>query len=135
LGIGLPIQIEPLRQYALGTLSLRLADNASAATAAAKLERLAASPSATVLVRDLDRGLRARLTLQRGRPEEALRLLEAIEARDWQGDVAATPFVSRVNERFLRGEVLMALKRDADAEFEPVVSAARARLVKLTKSS
>lgn len=42
-------------------------------------------------------------------------LLEALESRDWQGEVTLTPFVSRANERFLRGEVLAALGRDAEA--------------------
>ena len=68
-----------------------------------------------MLVRDLDRGLRARLAWRQGRPEEALRLLETLESKDSQGDVAAIPFVSRANERFLRGEVLVSLGRDADA--------------------
>ena len=97
LQIGSPIQLEPVRQHTLGTLSLRLRDTASAAAAAAALERLAAAGGATTLVRDLDRGLRARLAWQRGRPEEALRLLEALESRDTQGDVTATPFVARAS--------------------------------------
>jgi DNA-binding SARP family transcriptional activator/TolB-like protein len=114
LDVGTPIQFEPLRQYTLGILSLRLRDTASAAAAAAKLERLATSRDASTLVRDLDRGLRARLAWQEGRPAEALRLLEALESRDSQGDIAVTPFVSRANERFLHGEVLVSLGRDAE---------------------
>jgi DNA-binding SARP family transcriptional activator/TolB-like protein len=114
-GTGAPIQIEPLRHYTLGILSARLGDSAAAASAAATLHRLAASANATTLVRDLDRGLRARLAWEQGRPEEALRLLESLESGDWQGEVTATPFVSRANERFLRGEVLAALGRDAEA--------------------
>jgi DNA-binding SARP family transcriptional activator len=115
LGLGTPIQLEPLRQYTLGVLSLRLGDTAAAAAAGAKLQRLAASKEANALVRDLDRGLRAGLAWQKGRPEEALRLLEALESRDTQGDIAATPFVTRANERFLRAEVLASLGRDAEA--------------------
>jgi len=115
MGIGAPIQLEPLRQYTLGVLSDRLRDSASTSIAAGKLQRLAASGHATALVRDLDRGLRARLAWRQGRSEEALRLLEALESRDSQGDVAAIPFVSRANERFLRGEMLVSSGRDAEA--------------------
>jgi DNA-binding SARP family transcriptional activator len=114
-GIGVPIQTEPVRQYTLGMLSARLGDSAAGAAAAATLHRLAASADATTLTRDLDRGLRARLAWEQGRAEEALRLLESLESGDWQGEVTATPFVSRANERFLRGEVLAALGRDAEA--------------------
>jgi tetratricopeptide (TPR) repeat protein len=115
LRVGSPIQLEPVRQYTLGTLSLRLRDTASARAAAARLERLAASGGATSLVRDLDRGLRARLAFAERRPGEALLLLEALEARDSQGDIAVTPFVTRANERYLRGEVLTSLGRDVEA--------------------
>ena len=115
LGIGMSIQVEPLRQYTLGVLSLALADTTAAAAAGATLQRLAASVHANALVRDLDRGLRARLEQHAGRPEQALRLLEAMESRDTQGDVAATPFVSRASERFLRGELLVSLGRHAEA--------------------
>jgi DNA-binding SARP family transcriptional activator len=115
LGMGLPIRVEPVRQYTLGTLALRLGDTASAAAAAATLRRLAASGDATPLVRDLDRGLRARVAWHRGHPHEALRLLETLEYRDMQGDVTVTPFAARANERFLHAEVLAALGRDADA--------------------
>jgi len=115
MGMGTPIQLEPLRQYTLGILSLRLRDTVAAVAAATTLQRLAASSAATVLVRDLDRGLRARIAHHRGRNEEALRLLDALEARDSQGDIAVIPFVSRANERFLHGEVLVSLGHDADA--------------------
>lgn len=115
LGIGGPIQLEPLRQYTLGILSSRLRDTASASAAATQLERLAALGTATTLTRDLDRGLRARLAWQRGRPQEALRLLETLETRDSQGDLNVIPFVARGNERFLRGDVLASLGRDAEA--------------------
>jgi hypothetical protein len=115
IGLGRPIQVEPLRQYTLGIVSLRLRDAPAAATAATKLQRLAARDDANTLVRDLDRGLRAALAWQEGRPQDALRLLETLEAEDSQGDIAATPFVTRANERFLRAEVLEALGRNTEA--------------------
>jgi tetratricopeptide (TPR) repeat protein len=115
MGMGTPIQLEPLRQYTLGTISLRLRDTVSAASAAGKLQRLAASGSATALTRDLDRGFRARLVWREGRPEEALRLLDSLESEDSQGDIAVIPFVSRANERYLRAELLASLGRNAEA--------------------
>ena len=115
MGIGTPIQLEPVRQYTLGILSSRLRDTVAAAAAAGTLNRLATVSGATALVRDLDRGLRARLAWQAGHYDEALHLLEQLESRDSQGDVAAIPFVSRANERFLRGQVLESLGRDNEA--------------------
>jgi DNA-binding SARP family transcriptional activator/tetratricopeptide (TPR) repeat protein len=113
--LGKPIQLEPLREYTLGVLSLRLRDKPSATAAAAKLQKLATSPEATGLTRDLDRGLRARLAWRDGHPEEALRLLQTLESSDSQGDIAATPFGARANERYLRGELLAATGRNAEA--------------------
>ncbi|MGH7695690.1 MAG: hypothetical protein ACRENH_11955, partial [Gemmatimonadaceae bacterium] len=83
--------------------------------AAAKLQRLAALASANALTRDLDRGLRARLAWQASRREEALRLLEALECLDSQGDIAMIPFVTRANERLLHGELLASLGREQEA--------------------
>ena len=114
-GLGSPIQLEPLRQYTIGVLSLRLRDTTSAADASARLRRLAASSEATMLTRDLDRGLRAHLAVHSGRSQVGLDLLQATESRDAQGEVAATPFASRANERFLRAEVLASLGRTAEA--------------------
>ena len=113
--LGGAIQLEPLRQYTLGVLSLRLRDTPSASTAAAKLRQLATSRDASGLTRDFDRGLRARLAMHEGNREEALRLLQTFESGDSQGDIAATPFAARVHERFLRGELLANMGRNAEA--------------------
>ena len=115
LGIGRVIRVEPVRQYTLGILSLRLNDAAAARLAAQTLHGLAQGNDANPLVRDLDRGLRARLAWHDGNAAEALRLLESVELGDTQGDLAATPFVARANERFLRAELLVALHRESDA--------------------
>jgi DNA-binding SARP family transcriptional activator/TolB-like protein len=115
MGIGTPVQLEPVRQYTLGILSLRLRDTTAASAAAAALQRLAGDRGSTALTRDLDRGLRARLAHELGRANEALGLLQTLESRDSQGDVAAIPFVSRASERYLRGDVLASLGRDAEA--------------------
>lgn len=63
----------------------------------------------------MDRGLRAQVAWKEGSPEKALALLQALESSDSQGDVAFTPFVARANERFLRGEVLAGMGRNAEA--------------------
>jgi DNA-binding SARP family transcriptional activator len=116
LGMGTPIQLEPLRHYVIGLLSVRLRDTVAVAIAADTLQRLVTAAVSTALSRDLDRGLRAQLAQMRGRSEDALRLLESLEVKDSQGDVAVTPFVTRVNERVLRGDVLAALGRGGEAE-------------------
>lgn len=115
IGLGTSIQVEPLRQYVIGLLSLRLDDSRSAASAADTLARIAASRDANALVRDLDRGLRARIAWHEGRPADALRLLESLELEAAQGEIAVIPFATRANERWLRAEVLVALGRDAEA--------------------
>ncbi len=111
----MPIQLEPLRQYTLGVLSLRLRDTPSAVAAAAKLEKLATASDATDLSRDLDRSLRARLAWKEGYPQKALALLQTLESSDSPGDIAFTPFVARANERFLRGELLASMGRNTEA--------------------
>jgi DNA-binding SARP family transcriptional activator/TolB-like protein len=114
-GLGTTIQMEPLRNYTLGLAALRLKDTIATRGAAARLSSLAKDSRATSLTRDLDRGLRARIAYERGDYQAAIGILATLECRDVQGDIAATPFAARVNERFLRGEALVALKRDREA--------------------
>ncbi len=115
LGLGRSIRVAPLRQYTLGILSLSLEDPSGVAAAADSLRALASADDATPLTRDLDRGLRARMAWEDGEAQAALDLLDALELGESQGDVAAVPFASRVNERFLRAEILAALGRDDEA--------------------
>lgn len=115
MGMGSTIQLEPIRLYTVAVTSLALRDTIAAAVAGGSLHQLALSPRATGLVRDLDRGLRARLLWRSGRPDAALRRLEALEAQDEPGDIEVIPFVSRASERFLHGELLTALGRDDEA--------------------
>jgi tetratricopeptide (TPR) repeat protein len=42
-------------------------------------------------------------------------LLDSLENREAQGDVIATPFAARANERFLHGEILVSMGRHAEA--------------------
>ena len=114
-GLGAPLQLEAARQYTLGMLAIRLRDTTSARAASTMLTMLAKTSKASVLTRDLDRGLRARLAWQHQKSGEALALLDSLELNDIQGEIAATPFVSRANERFLRAEILAASGRDSEA--------------------
>jgi DNA-binding SARP family transcriptional activator/TolB-like protein len=115
IGNGQALRWEPLRQYTLGVLAIRLGDLPAARRAASELERFAGAVGAPPLLRDLARGLRARVARAAGDLEGALRLLGSMEQRDTQGDVSITPFSSRAGERYLRGEILAALGRDAEA--------------------
>jgi DNA-binding SARP family transcriptional activator/TolB-like protein len=114
LGLGRGVRVEPLRQYTLGVLALRLREPAFARAAADSLRILAAA-DANRLTRDLERGLTARLAAHEGRPEEALRLMESLELGDSQGDMAVIPFLTRANERYLRAELLAELGREAES--------------------
>ncbi len=113
--LGRIIQLEPLRLYTIGILSTRLRNTTEAVTASHQLSTIAKRVGATVLTRDLDRGLRAQLAWHRGNGNAALALLDSLECDDIQGDVAATPFVARSNERFLHGEILESLGRHDEA--------------------
>lgn len=115
LGLGAEIRVEPLRLYTVGLLSLALDDRAPAAQAAEELVRLAPAEETNPHVRDLDRGLRATMAWHDGRAAEALSILEGLEVRGTQGDLAAIPFMSRAVERFLRADVLAALGRKEEA--------------------
>jgi hypothetical protein len=116
MGLGKPIRLEPLRQYTLGMLSVRLRDTAAAGVAASALHRMASSASATTLVRDLDRGLRASVAWTGGHADAALQLLDSLECSDSQGDIALTPFVTRANERFLYAELLGSTGHEREAQ-------------------
>jgi len=113
-GLGRPIELEPLQQYALGLLSLRLGDAPGAEEASRRLGNLA-SRNAGGFVRNLDRGLRAHLLRHEGRLDDALHLLKTLETRTSQGDLAVIPFLTMGNERVLRGEILAELGRTSEA--------------------
>jgi DNA-binding SARP family transcriptional activator/TolB-like protein len=113
--LGKILQLEPLRLYTIGILSIRLRDTTEAVAASQQLSHIAKSAGAAVLTRDLDRGLRAQLAWHRRNGKLALALLDSLECDDVQGDVAATPFVARSNERFLHGEILESSGRHEEA--------------------
>ena len=113
--LGKTVQLEALREYTVGILSLRLGDTASAHSASVNLEKLVQSSNASMLSRDLERGLRAQIAWYHNKSDEAIAILKQLEMKDMQGDVAATPFVTRANERFLRAEILAGLGRNTEA--------------------
>lgn len=113
--LGATIQLEGVRYYTIGKIALRLRDSLTAVGAAKSLKELADDRSATSLTRDLDRGLRAQFASARRNYAGALRILDSLELTDVQGDIAATPFAARANERFLYGEVLASTGRHQDA--------------------
>lgn len=113
--LGRTIQLEPLRYYTLGITALRVGDSATALAAAGRLKQLSVDSRSTSLTRDLNRGLRAHIAWQRRDHKLALRILDSLELEDVQGDIAATPFAARANERFLHGEILSSTGRDSAA--------------------
>jgi DNA-binding SARP family transcriptional activator/TolB-like protein len=104
-----------LRLYLLGLLSVRLRDEPAARHYAAELER--ASPAGPFAA-DAAWIIRSELAWIRGRPQEALTLLEG--ARFWTNDPRLdegddSPFNAHFHERFARPELLYQLGREDEA--------------------
>jgi tetratricopeptide (TPR) repeat protein len=106
-----------LRPYLLGLVSARLGDLAAALAYAAELERRAGSSFAPAFVGDLGQVLIAEVARARGRPQEALTILDSLEVwKDGELDTTGdSPFFSREREQFTRAELLHALGRDGEA--------------------
>jgi tetratricopeptide (TPR) repeat protein len=114
--LGNPNRFEALRLYTVGTVSLRLSDRASASTASAALARLAASNASDWFVHALDGELRARRAWHDGRPEQALTILDQVELGPVSvGATNIVPFLAHAQRRYLRGQLLSAVGRDAEA--------------------
>jgi hypothetical protein len=114
--LGVPNRIEALRLYTFGVLSLRLRDQAAATTATLSLGRLAVSDSSDWFVRALDAELRARRALHEGNAAEGLRILEKVELGPVPvGATNVVPFFAHAQQRYLRGELLAAAGRPAEA--------------------
>jgi DNA-binding SARP family transcriptional activator/tetratricopeptide (TPR) repeat protein len=104
-----------LRLYLLGLLSVRLRDEPAARHYAAELER---ASSAGPFAADAAWIIRSELAWNRGRPQEALTLLEG--ARFWTSDPRLdegddSPFNAHFHERFARPELLYQLGREDEA--------------------
>jgi tetratricopeptide (TPR) repeat protein len=103
-----------LRLYLLGLLSSRLGDDAEALRHVADLERMDRPPEAAKLVRDLTQTVQADVALRRGRPADALKLLEPVRG-EGPLELLARPFYSEEISRYLRAEALYQLGRDEEA--------------------
>ena len=106
-----------LRLYLLGLLSARLGDHSHALIYSAQLERLAETSFARSFVSDLARTLRAEVARARGRPDEALDMLDSTEI--WTHEdlerVGSSPFFDHEYEQFIRAELLYTLGRYEEA--------------------
>jgi tetratricopeptide (TPR) repeat protein len=114
--LGTSNRIEALRLYTIGALSLRLGDVAETSMASASLERLAAADASDWFVRALEHELRARRAWHAGKADQALRILDEIQLGPVSvGANMVVPFFAHAQRRYLRGELLTALGRDAEA--------------------
>jgi TolB-like protein len=105
----------PLRLYLLGLLSARLGNRDDALAHADQCEAMAVSLDETPMPRNLALGVRARVAFDERDATEALELLDQLELGPWCHLAAASPFYALANERFLRGEALLALGRPEEA--------------------
>jgi DNA-binding SARP family transcriptional activator/tetratricopeptide (TPR) repeat protein len=104
------------REYLLGLLSVRLGDPAAARRHAALLDSVTAPDWLAASAREMAHGIRARVALEEGDAEGALRELEQVRMEHTPYNVARnSPFRGRGAERFLRAEVLQRLGRDDEA--------------------
>jgi tetratricopeptide (TPR) repeat protein len=106
-----------LRRHLLGLLSTRLGDNDSALVYSAELERLSRASFAPAFVGDLARTLRAEVARARGRPGEALMILDSTEI--WTHEdlerTGSSPFFDHEYEQFARAELLYTVGRYDEA--------------------
>jgi tetratricopeptide (TPR) repeat protein len=116
-GLYLPDELRPwVRTYLHGLLSARLGARREAEDAALALEQAQAPPDTLGIRTDLAREIRALVSIDAGRPEEALQLLE-----DSRLSVDILPrqffalFYTRPLGRLLRAQLLQQLGRDEEA--------------------
>jgi tetratricopeptide (TPR) repeat protein len=104
-----------IRLYLLGRVSAALGDTAAVRRYAEALERLAGPSKTRSVAEGLGRGLRGLLLVARGRPRDALALLEPTVRNGGYEPKLFSPFLSQPAERYLVGELLDSLGRDDDA--------------------
>jgi hypothetical protein len=100
-----------LRQYLLGLLAIRAGDLAAGRTAVEQLERLEWPANSSTFISNLVLSLRAAIAWSEHDAGAALRILEGMRLEVWFQLTVASPFFSQGFDRYLRGEVLMALGR------------------------
>jgi tetratricopeptide (TPR) repeat protein len=108
------VLVPAVRLYALGLLAVRLGEPEAATRAAAQLEALTGSIEVTGPARSLAAAVRADLALTARRPADALTALAGVRGAVPLSLSGWTPF-SEDYARFLRGEALVALGKDAEA--------------------
>jgi len=101
------------RRYLVGLLSVRIGDANGAASAARVLDTMHVVSRARGLPRMFSTAIRADLELSRGKPAEALRLLESSGAH--VPIELSSPFGVEAYMGWLRAESLRLLNRDRDA--------------------
>jgi len=106
--------VPAVRLYALGLLAVRLGESEAATRAASQLDALASSGDAAGPARSLAATVRADLALTARRPADALTALADVRGAVPLSLSGVTPF-SEDYARFLRGEALLALGKDAEA--------------------
>ncbi|UCC72803.1 MAG: hypothetical protein JSV86_21015 [Gemmatimonadota bacterium] len=106
---------ESLRTYLLGILSARLGEAGAALESAARLEAATGPELAPAAPRNLAKGIRARITWERGDPAETVQVLEQARMAVPTDLAWPSPFFSHGHERFLRAEALKSLGRDEEA--------------------
>jgi len=104
-----------LRHYLLALLAARLGDFDDASHHAAALEDETVPDDAAAVVASLVAGSHARIAWARGDHIKALAILEARRPAVWFQHAVASPFYSQAFERYMRGEVLLALGRADEA--------------------
>ena len=112
---GLASALRPqIRLYLLALLSSRRGDDAQALQHAADLERLARPPEVGAVIQDFVRTIRADIALRRGRPAEALKILEPVKG-EVPPELLAGPLFSQEASRYLRAEAFYQLGRNEQA--------------------
>src|SRR4029450_525339 len=103
------------RLYLIGVLDARLGDATGAQRAATDLEQTPAGDARSLAVA-FAHAIRARLASQQNRWSDALAELSQVPVDRAAADLlGVVPLFDMLQERFLRGETLRALNRDAEA--------------------
>ena len=112
-----------LRHYLLALLAARLGDPDAADRSASALAEETVPAEATAVVASLVAGANARVAWARGDHTKALAYLEGRRPAVWFQHAVASPFYSQAFERYMRGEMLVALGRVEEARgwFESLV--------------